>query len=115
MLEFPGATSRRQFPGAAGKAERAQSAATKTATAYPRLKEVKFVGYRDKESNFEMVMHLVENGVALENIVGDPRGVKFHLDSRWDFPALHKVNHQMLAMAHELANYITSRINLSIL
>ncbi|KAI3454363.1 hypothetical protein Pfo_011026 [Paulownia fortunei] len=42
-------------------------------SSYTHLKEVEFVGYYGQISDLELVVHFLENGVALEKIVVDPR------------------------------------------
>lgn len=63
-----------------------------------------------------MVMHLVENGVALKHIIVDSRGVKFDLDYlRWDFIPQTKINNNILAMARALEAVVPSTINVTII
>lgn len=106
---------RGKIPRAERKTARAEVAARKTPTLYPCLKEVEWVGYVDMESYFEMVMHLVGNGVALENIVVDQRDLVFKLHGWWDFYPPHKTTPRLQAMADALRNYVPSRINLNII
>lgn len=84
---------------------------------YPSLKEVKLVVNGCLSRQFKMVMHLVENGVALKHIIVDSRGVKYDLDYlRWDFfiPQT-KINNNVLAMARALEALVPSTINVTII
>ncbi|KAL6585450.1 hypothetical protein OROMI_002094 [Orobanche minor] len=86
--------------------------------AYFHLKEVEFVGYRDVTNHFNMIMELVQNGVAQKNIIVDPRSFKLcdhRLGGRF---AGHNFEDEMVAIAHandNLKKYVPSRINVEIL
>ncbi|KAH6808280.1 hypothetical protein C2S51_029388 [Perilla frutescens var. frutescens] len=45
----------------------------KISYSYPHLKEVKFMGYCGVRSDLELILHLVENATALEDIIVDTR------------------------------------------
>lgn len=86
--------------------------------AYFYLKEVEFVGYRGVTNYFEMIVELVQNSVALNSIVVDPRSFEFCAHCLWDRVAGHNFKDEMFARAHandHLRKYVPSRINVKII
>ncbi|KAH6755397.1 hypothetical protein C2S53_013849 [Perilla frutescens var. hirtella] len=93
-------------------------AARKILRHYPHLKEVEFVGYRGGSSHFELIMHFVENYVAPENIVVDPRCFELSLDHPWDRIFRPKNEEEMFAWSYakkQLKEYVHPRINVKML
>ncbi|KAL6585452.1 hypothetical protein OROMI_002096 [Orobanche minor] len=86
--------------------------------AYFHLKKVKFVGYRGVTNHFNMIMELVRNGVALKNLIVDPRSFELCEHRLWDRVAGHNFEDEMVARAHakdHLKKHVPSRINVEIL
>ncbi|KAL6585449.1 hypothetical protein OROMI_002093 [Orobanche minor] len=86
--------------------------------AYFHLKKVEFVGYRGVTNHFNMIMELVRNGVALKNIIVDPRSFELCEHRLWDRVARYNFEDEMVARAHakdHLKKYVPSRINVEIL
>ncbi|KAH6771947.1 hypothetical protein C2S51_010351 [Perilla frutescens var. frutescens] len=68
---------------------------------YPHLREIEFAGYRGVDSQFEVIKHFVESGVALENIVVDPRGFECSVYHPWDRISPRTIFHgELLARAY---------------